>query len=281
MNHTRFGILVLSAVLFTAISATAQETAEPKPAASGDLRSKVQNPVGDLISIPMEVTFDFGAENGGATIINFQPVVPINLGAVNIVTRTIIPIADAPGAISGQPGNPDPVPGARAFGLGDISLSLFVSPAKAGKVIWGVGPMFGFPTATSDVLGSGKWSAGPTVVVLTQPKPWTLGILAGNLWSFAGDSARQDINQFIAQPFISYNLSKGWFLTTSPMITANWNATGNDVWLVPLGGGFGRLVSLGSTPTQFIVQAFANVQKPAAAPDWALRFTAQAMFPKK
>lgn len=278
----RFWSGILLCVLVVPIrEAGAQEPGTAKPAAGGDLRSKVQNPVGDLISIPIETTFDFGAPDGGAVIINLQPVVPIGLGAVNIVTRTIIPLADVPGSVTGLPGNPNPVPGPRAFGLGDITLSLFVSPAKAGKVIWGFGPAIGLRTATSDVLGSGKWKIGPTLVVLTQPKPWTLGLLTGNLWSFAGDTARADVNQFVLQPFISYNLTNGWFLTTAPVMTANWNAPASDRWLVPIGGGFGRLMALGSMPTQFMIQSFYNVARPAGAPEWALRFTMQALFPKK
>ncbi len=258
----------------------AQEPA-PQPPSGGDLRAAVQNPIGSLISLPVETTFDFGAPDGGATFINLQPVVPIDLGTVNLVTRTIIPIIDAPGSIGGIPGNPDPIPGPRTFGLGDINLSLFVSPKKVGRLIWGVGPAIGLPTATSEVLGSGKWNAGPSFVVLTQPKPWTIGILAGNLWSFAGDRDRQNVNQFIAQPFVSYNLSQGWFLTTAPMITANWSAPADQRWLVPVGGGFGRMVQLGSQPMQLMLQGFYNVKKPDTAPNWALRLTVQALFPKK
>ena len=279
LEWPRSGAAVMCLALVAA-SLPAQETSPP-PAAGGDLRSAVQNPVGDLISLPVETTFDFGAPDGGATFVNLQPVVPIDVGAFNIVTRTIVPIIDAPGSITGLPGNPDPIPGPRKFGLGDINLSLFASPKKAGEVIFGVGPAIGLPTATSDILGSGKWNIGPSFVVLTQPKPWTLGILAGNLWSFAGDSDRQNIKQFIAQPFISYNLAKGWFLTSSPMITANWSASGSQRWLVPVGGGFGRLVSLGSQPMQLMLQGFYNVAKPDGAPNWALRFTIQALFPKK
>ena len=52
------------------------------------------------------------------------------------------------------------------FGLGDIVYQGFFTPAKSGKVTWGVGPVLTFPTATDIRLGAGKWSAGPAAIVV-------------------------------------------------------------------------------------------------------------------
>lgn len=251
--------------------------AEPSAA---DLQKSLQNPIGSLISVPIETTFDFGAPDGEATFIQLQPVYPFRVGDWNLVNRTIIPLIDAPGPIKGNPGNPSPSQGSGAFGLGDILHSMFLSPAKPGEYIWGIGPAFNLPTATDSILGSGKWSAGPTAVVLTQPKPWSIGLLAGNLWSFAGNSNRASVNQLMLQPFISYNLSDGWYLTTAPVMTANWRVASSERWLVPLGGGVGRLFKIGKEPVNVNLQAYNNVVKPAGAPDWVLRFTVQFLFPK-
>ena len=95
------------------------------------------------------------------------------------------------------------------FGLGDIQLSLFLSPAKSGALIWGIGPIFEFPTATDDALGSDKWSAGPSAAALTIQGPWVLGALVNPLWSFAGDDDRADVNQTLIQPIVNYNLPGG------------------------------------------------------------------------
>jgi hypothetical protein len=267
----------LLAVLITCSSTIAAEPEAPAP----DLAAGMQNPIGAIYSLPLEITTDFGAPDGSATFIQIQPVYPISLGEWNLVNRTIIPFINAPGGLPGHPGNPDPEPGARATGLGDTLHTSFFSPAKAGKVIWGVGPAINLPTATKDVLGSGKWSAGPSVVFLTMPKPWVLGVLVGNLWSFAGDADRNDVNQLIVQPFITYNMEGGWFLTTSPMNTANWNATSDQRWLLPLGGGVGKQFKVaGKIPSQFMVQYFSNVTKPDGAPDGSVRFTFQMAFPK-
>jgi hypothetical protein len=245
-----------------------------------ELRKKAQNPIANLYTVPIETTFDFGAANGDATFIQLQPVIPIDAGPILIVSRTILPLIDAPGGLTGQPGNPEPVAGSRKFGIGDITQSFFLSPRDAGRVIWGVGPAIVFPSASADVLGSGKWSMGPTAVALTQPAPWSLGVLVGNVWSFAGDSDRASVNQLLLQPFVSYNLPDGWFLTTSPMITANWRASSDNAWVVPVGGGAGKFFSLFSQPMNVMLQSFYNAERPRGAPDWTLRFTLQLLFPR-
>ena len=243
-----------------------------------DLRAKLQNPIGSLISLPFENTLDFGAPDGTAYFLSIQPVIPFTVGNWNLINRVIAPLISAPGGIVVPPAIPEGVQGSRVFGLGDINYSLFLSPASPGKVIWGVGPSLTLPTATDNQLGSRKWSAGPAVVVLTQPPPWSLGVLVGNLWSFAGDPDRRDVNQFILQPFVNYNLAQGWYLTTDPVITANWNA--DDRWTVPLGGGVGKQFTIGKQPVNVKLQVYNNVVRPDNAPDWALKFTLQLVFPK-
>ena len=243
-----------------------------------DLRAKTQNPVGNLISVPIETSFDFGADNGTAIVSNLQPVIPFTIGDWNLINRTIAPIAYVEGEIQGTPSIPQSSGSGEAFGLGDINHTAFLSPANPDQVIWGVGPSITFPTATSDELGSGKWSAGPSVVLLTQPAPWNLGILVRQLWSFAGESDRADVSQMLMQPFINYNLDDGWYLTTQPIVTANWKA--DDKWTVPLGGGGGKLFKIGNQPMNTRLQAYYNVVRPDEAPDWALIWTLQFIFPK-
>jgi hypothetical protein len=249
--------------------------------AADELARKLANPVGSVYSLPFEFTADNGAANGDAYILNVQPVIPVTLNENwNLINRTIIPFIDAPGAPVGGIGNPEPVYGDRVFGLGDISHTMFLSPAAPGTLIWGVGPMIGFPTATDDTLGSEKWKIGPSVVLLAQPKPWTVGVLFGNLWSFAGNDDRADINQFFFQYFINYSLSGGWYLTTTPMMTANWNADRNEQWIIPIGGGAGKLFKVGSLPIRAQLQGFYNVEKPTGAPDGSVMLTVQFVFPR-
>jgi hypothetical protein len=246
----------------------------------GDLRSAVQNPISSLISLPFKFTFDNDAANGDANILNINPVVPITVGDWNLVNRALIPIGEVDGPIAGLPSNPSPVPGDGASGLSDINYSLYFSPVKVGKLIWGVGPSLTLPTASNDQLGAGKWSGGLSAVGLTQPKWGSMGLLARQLWSFAGDDDRADVSQLLLEPFVNYNLDKGWFLITDIVATANWETDSGNRWTIPLGGGFGRVFKVGKQPINSRLEAYYNVERPDGAPKWNLQFTWQFLFPK-
>ena len=174
----------------------------------------------------MDGSFDFGAENGSAFILNTQPVIPVTVGDWNLINRALIPaVVSVDGFIQGTPGIPEGVPSKdRKTGLGDINYSLFLSPTDVGKLIWGAGASVSLPSATDDQLGSGKWSAGISGVALTLPEWGSMGILGRQLWSFAGDSDRDDVNQTLFEPFVNYNLSNGWYLISDIIIIANWEA---------------------------------------------------------
>ena len=253
--------------------------AAAEESSGGDLRSAVQNPISSLISLPFKLTVDTGADNGDAQILNIQPVVPVTVGDWNLVNRAIIPIANVDGAIPG-PENPNPGGSGSASGLGDINYSIYFSPVKVDKVIWGVGPSLNLPTADKDQLGSGKWSAGVTAVALTQPKWGSMGILGRQLWSFAGDDDREEVNQTLIEPFLNYNMDNGWFLITDLIITANWKADSGDQWTVPLGGGVGRVFKIGNQAINSRFEAYYNVERPDGAPEYSFSFTWQFLFPK-
>lgn len=250
--------------------------------ADDDLAKAAGNPIAGMYSLPIEFTFDYGAANGEATFMNIQPVIPVTVGDWNLVNRTIIPFIDAPGGLVGSSGiTGQPVRGKGATGLGDINHTTFFSPVKAAEIIWGVGPSLGIPTATDDQLGSGKWTIGPSAVVLTQPGNWNLGVLGQQLWSFAGDGNRASVNRTLIQPFITYNLGNGWGITTDPIITYDWSApNSSDAWVVPLGGGVRKMTNICGQPVSFNLRAYYNVVKPKAGPDWNVVFTMQFLFPK-
>ena len=281
MRYTFFIIIVL--MVFCGAPVIAQDEAKQptgQAQGGGDLRSAVQNPISSLISLPFKFTFDYGAPDGEASFLSIQPVVPITVGNWNLVNRAIIPLIHTTGEVAGTPGIPNPIEGDGATGLGDINYSLFFSPVKYDKAIWGIGPSITIPTATDKELGSEKWSAGPTGVVLFQPKWGTFGMLARHLGSFAGDSDRKNINQSLFEPFVNYNLPNGWYLITDIIMTANWDLDSSDVWTVPLGGGVGKLFKIGNQAINARAEAYYNVEKPDNAPNWQWGFTVQFLFPK-
>ena len=266
---------VLSSVVVAEDRTELEEDLRPDKAATTDeLAKAAQNPVADLISLPFQNNTNFGVGPGDdvQNVLYIQPVIPFEMSENwNLITRTIAPVIYQPELVPGY---------GSEFGLGDINTTLFLSPSKPGKFIWGAGPIFSFPTASDTVLGTGKWGIGPSVVVLTIRGPWVVGAVANNLWSYAGDDDREEVNQFLLQYFVNYNLPKGWYISSAPIITANWKADSGNKWTIPFGGGVGKIFRIGKQPMNAQVQAFYNVEKPEFGADWTLRLQLQFLFPK-
>jgi hypothetical protein len=249
---------------------------DEKPAAGAEsadaLRKAAQNPVASLISVPIQENLNFGIKPGDRTqnVLNIQPVIPFSVGENwNLIVRWSTPVVYQPVGT-----------GTGYYGLGDMQPAFFFSPKKS-KVIWGVGPQFLVPTATkTSILGQGELGVGPTAVVLVQPGKWTFGALANNVWCVfcQGDLP---VNQFLLQYFIDYNLRKGWFLTWQPTLTANWVATNGGRWVVPLGGGIGRIMKLGPQPVNVGLQFYGNAIHPPNGSPWSLRLQIAFLYPKK
>lgn len=167
-----------------------------------------------------------------------------------------------------------------AFGLGDISYQGFITPVKSGETSWGFGGSIVLPTHTEDLFGTDKWTAGPAVVVFTTRDNWVIGLIAENRWSFAGDNDAADVNVFSAQFAINYKLEDRWYLTTAPLISANWEEQLDNRWTVPFGGGVVRVIKLNKMAIAIGVGAYYNVVKPHFADDWYTQILVNFLFPK-
>ncbi len=265
------------------VDATGTQVAtEETPAAStsaDELRKESQNPVASLISVPIQNNNNGGIEPGNRTqdVLNIQPVIPLKVsGDWNLIIRWITPIIYQP-----LPA-PSPLPQVGVSGLGDMQPTFLLSPRKPHKLIWGAGPIIQMPTATSQYLGQGKLALGPNIVALTMPGHFVLGVLVNNIWSVAGSGSRPNINQMLLQYFVNYNMKKGWYLTTSPILTANWNtpAPSGSVWTVPFGGGVGRIMKLGFQPVSISLTAYGNAVHVPGASSWTARAQFSLLFPK-
>jgi hypothetical protein len=252
--------------------------------------------VAGLISVPIQNNTNFGIGPFGRNqnVLNIQPVIPVNVTQDwNLIIRWITPIVWQPapgtanlevyGIVEDTPAYfaaTDVQAHAGVLGWGDMTPTFFMSLVKPHKVIWATGPMFTLPTATGKVLGQGKLSMGPSIVALAQPGHWTVGALVNNVWSVAGPSDRADVNQMSLQYFINYNLQKGWSLSMSPTITANWQASSGNVWTVPVGGGVARVFRLGFQPVNASASLFGNAVHPVGGSPWGMRLQLSFLYPK-
>ncbi len=234
-----------------------------------ELSQQAANPIADLMSFPFQNNTDFGLGPVDRTsnVLKIQPVIPFAGG--RIVTRTIFPFVWIPDITAES--------GLLASGLADIVFTAFYVPESS--ITWGVGPVLEFPTG-GEKRGSQKWSAGISGLILVQPGEWTFGLLANNVWSFAGDSAAANVNKGLIQYFIVYQLGDGWYVNSAPTITVNWEAEDGQKWKVPFGAGAGKLLRVGKLPVNVQSQAYYFAVKPDIGPDWQLRVQVQFLLPR-
>jgi hypothetical protein len=216
------GLTVFALLIFTSAS-LAQSEAE--------LAKVAQNPVSSVYNFPLQnnTIWGVGPYSRPLNVLNIQPVIPIPLGSkINMINRIILPIITLPSFTEDL----------SSTGTGDILYTVWLSPTKESKVIWGLGPVFQLPTASSPEFGTGEFGIGPSLVIVTMPNQWVIGAVINNVVTFG----EAEENKFFANAFVNYNFPN-WYLTSAPIITANWNAEKDQRWVVPFGGGAGKIIN--------------------------------------
>ena len=168
----------------------------------------------------------------------------------------------------------------RTTGFGDMYYNGLFSPKKGykteggGSLLWGLGFDLGFPTATEDILGTGKWLAGPSGLGVYLGPKWKIGALVQQYWDYAGDSDRDDVNLTNLQYFIFYSLDDVTSIGAAPNIIANWEQDSGNVWTVPVGLGISRTFQFGKLPVRFGAEAHYSIVQPddTVGQEWNFRF---------
>jgi hypothetical protein len=263
-------LLVITVLFFLVQQVSAQKEVEQS---ATELAKKTQNPIADMISLPFQYNtyFETGPKGKTQNTLLIQPVIPFRLNDDwNFIARPIIPLLNQPPLTDSQNRN---------HGLGNIQFQGFFSPKeKVSDWIMGFGPYLEFPTNSGpdNRFGSDNWSAGPAFVALKMDGPWVYGSLVSQLWSFHGDDS--EVNVTAIQPFVNYNLKDGWYLSSAPIITANWSAVSSQRWTIPIGGGVGKVLKIGKQPVNVSLRAYHNLQSPRSGSDGQLQFQIQYLF---
>lgn len=124
-----------------------------------------------------------------------------------------------------------------ATGLSDIALLDVVAFSQEWGLI-GAGGGLIFPTASPDVLGTGKLNAGPVAVALyTKIPKLQVGLLAQQYFSIAGNGDRSNQSFMLFQPIVNKVLNNGYFLQFSPIMKFDWESSS---YSIPISVAFGR-----------------------------------------
>ena len=273
--------------------ATSAETAAKKGSDADDmerLAKESANPLGSLWMLWFQNDYsrmegDLLPDDKWVNSFKFQPVMsfPIEVADSkwNLIVRPVLQYQSVPlkkevgklfgmssGAIIADPDlskiAKDPF--GRTKGVGDTVLLTLIGPARLDGFVWGVGASQIFPSAAHDVLGQGKWQAGPAALLCRMaPKPggFNLGALPQHWWSYAGDDDRNSTSMTNIQYFINYRLSETELIGMSPNIVINWKADAHNKLTLPVGLGYSNIVKIGPLPIRFA----AEVQYSVVSPD--------------
>lgn len=243
---------------------------------TGDAAKEAQNPLANVISMPLQNNTDFGIGTYDKTgnVLNIQPIVPKPLGDNGwlLINRFIIPFPKTVPDASTQDGQ-------STTGLGDISYTVWFAPPVKGSFTWGFGAVTIWPTATADVLGQDKFSIGPSFVFVYANPGWLGAAVIADWKSVAGDDTKPDVHTFYFQYILTYFLPDRWYVTSAPIILANWEAAAGQKWTVPFGAGLGKMFNAGKLPLDLQVSAYGNAVKPDGAAEWQLRVQLKFIFP--
>jgi len=262
-------VLFIFMFLFSLMAKSQQEEVDPAKAA--------QNPLANVYSLPLQYNTDFGIGDYSKTsnTLNIQPVIPVVLGESGwlLINRAIIPFPQTVPDIFTESGG-------STTGLGDISYTAWFAPPSKGNLTWGIGPVTILPTATSSELGNGKFSIGPSLVFVYVVPTFMGAAVISNWKSVGGDEDRSDVHTFFFQYILTYFLQNKWYLSSAPLNLANWEAEKDQRWIIPVGGGVGKMFKMGNLPVDLQTQVFYNVVRPDLAAQWQWRVQFKLIFPK-
>ena len=252
---------------------------------ANELSKQLVNPIGpnwvlNTFLNVTEKTGDIANESRTGTEWLIQPVMPIpldnkpmgltlmNRPTLPIVFKSPVPQTDATGDFAGFD---------NASGIGDLMIQTAIGSmprTNFGMFMWGVGVALMFPTASNDDVGSGKYSAGPSGMLVGFTENYTFGVVVNQIWSYAGDDSRNDVNQSQFQLLYFKQLGNGWQIGDNPQWSIKWDNGSREKYDVPIGLGVFKTTYIGNmgwrfgvTP-RFFLRSFENWGN-----KWSISFT--------
>ncbi len=234
-----------------------------------------------LFQFPKKLSSDWNLIN--RVVLNF-PSVPLDQDKIDDFDPTEFDYGNGPGdnpiTPPDQPILPVELFDGRETGLGDTYyVGLFApnDPIKldnGAKFLWGAGFDIGMDTASEDVLGTGKWSAGPSALAVYMGDLFKGGALVQHYWDFAGDDDRNDVNMTNIQAIYYWSLNETTSIGAGPNWLINWEQDKDNRYTIPLGIGISKTIQMGKIPVRLGLEYHHTVIEPdeVVASDWSVRF---------
>jgi hypothetical protein len=249
-------ILIFS--LFCSVNSISQKNSE--------ITKKLINPLGYL-SVPFQSNIDLKIppNNAFRWTMNMMPIVPFSINKdFNSLNRIVLPIIYQNDVFKGK----------TQIGIGDLLINTFISP-KSDNVVFGLGPSVYIPSGSPLQFTSGKWAAGPGVILMKSDGKLVLGALLFHLWTLTGDAAKSDFSFTYFQPVSLYNFNKGWGIGLSAEISNEWKKNITNGSLIFQGS---KLMNISNQLVNFVLGPklfFGDFNKP----DLGVRFSINLLFP--
>jgi hypothetical protein len=262
---------LLSVLLVSGSALRAQQTTD-------DLRKLARNPMGDAVKVPLaeSISFDAGPYDRISSSLQIEPLIPLQIAKNWLLIPRIAatPVAYLPDVTQADGG---------ITGVGDTVATFFITPVHTGRLIWGVGPSLLIPTATNTNIGGGIWDFGASLAVLAQPDWGSAYLVVQNIRSLPVNSRGTAADLVQIETSLSYNLPHNWYLVTAPTINADWTQSRGDRWLVPLGGGIGRTLSIANQALDINVALYSFAIRPThqLTPKWQISLQCTLIYPRK
>jgi hypothetical protein len=218
------------------------------------------------VRLTNDVNLGLGLRDRTQVLTTLDGAIPFNTAWTPVLLHLVLPLVWQPVDYAVRGGQ---------YGMNDFEARLYALPGAQERVTWGLGPAIRLPTGTDSTIGQHKWSAGVGGAIGVAPGPWVLSLEAQQLWSLLGPKSRPEVDELSLRPQVIFHLPGNWFLVSAPLIVANWDKKSADRWTVPLGGGFGRIVSISTQRLTLGLEAYAPVVHPTATggsyADWTIR----------
>jgi hypothetical protein len=195
----------------------------------------------------LQPSFPFALDNG--SLILWRPALPI------VVDQPVF--------------NADKLDFESENGLGDLAFDLAYATTSEAGVMTAFGLITTLPTASSSVLGSGKWSIGPEVLVGKITDKYVLGAFPNHQWDVAG-WGENSVSMTSIQLFATWLPGGGWNVGSVPISSYDWT---NSQWNIPINLQVGKTVIWNETPWKISAEVNYYVEKSDAfGAEWMVSF---------